>query len=533
MTGVSMRNFHFPGRSPVYGRRAMCATSHPTASLTAMEVLKEGGNAVDAAIATAAVLAVVEPHMTGIGGDCFALIAKPGLGKPIALSAAGRAPAAATAEWLATSGLQRIEPTAPHAVTVPGAIDGWTRLLADYGTLPLERVLAPAIDLAEHGFPVAPRVAADWADGVARISHHAGAWAHLFRDGAVPRAGEVMRFSALAETLRTIARQGREGFYAGAVAEDMVAELNALGGLHTLDDFAAQRATYVEPIAVAWRGVELWELPPSNQGIVALMVLRMLEQIGLPAEPISAERYHLQLEAARLAYAMRDVFVADPDMADVPVTHLLSNAVIDGLAARVDRRARRQDLGPLPQPAGSDTVYFAVVDESGMAVSFINSLYDTFGSGIVARKTGIVLHNRGKGFVCDPGHRNCIAPRKRPMHTLVPAMVLKGGQPHMAFGVMGADFQPMGHVYVMTNVFHYGMDPQEATDAPRAFFDGDTVLVEESLPEAVVAGLRQLGHRLAVRRMPWGGGQIVRIDPDSGVLTGASDPRKDGLALGY
>jgi gamma-glutamyltranspeptidase/glutathione hydrolase len=503
------------------------------ASLTAIEILKAGGNAVDAAIAAAAVLAVVEPHMTGIGGDCFALIAKPGLDKPIALNAAGRAPAGATAEWLAGSGLERIDPTSVHAVTVPGAVDGWTRLLADYGSLPLGRLLEPAIALAEEGCPVAPRVAADWALFEAHISHHAGAKAHLFRSGAVPRPGEVMRFPALAETLRAIAREGREGFYAGTVAEDMVSELRALGGLHTLEDFAAQRASYVAPLSLAWRGVELWELPPSNQGIVALMLLEMLERIGLPPDPVSVERYHVQLEAARLAFAARDAFVADPDMADVPVEHLLSDALIDDLAARVDRSRRREDLGPLPEPAGSDTVYFTVVDENGMAVSFINSLYDTFGSGIVTRKTGIVLHNRGKGFVCDPKHRNCIAPRKRPLHTLVPAMVLKHGRPLMAFGVMGAHFQPMGHVYVMTNVFHYGMDPQEAIDAPRVFFDGDTVLFEESVPEAVVEGLRRLGHCVAPRRMPWGGAQVVCIDQETGVLTGASDPRKDGCALGY
>jgi gamma-glutamyltranspeptidase/glutathione hydrolase len=342
-----------------------------------------------------------------------------------------------------------------------------------------------------------------------------------------------MRFPALARTLRIIAREGREGFYAGEVAEDIVGELRALGGLHTVEDFAAQRSSYVEPISVAYRGVELCELPPSNQGIVALMVLKMLEKLGLPEDPVSVERYHVQLEAARLAFAMRDAFVADPDKADVPVEHMLSDAVIHELAGRVDRRRRREDLGPLPQPPGSDTVYFAVVDEQGMAVSFINSLYDDFGSGIVTAKTGIVLHNRGKGFVCDPKHPNCIAPGKRPMHTLVPAMVLKAGKPHMVFGVMGAHFQPMGHAYIMTNMFHYGMDPQAAIDTPRVFFDGDTVLAEESVPAPVIAGLRQLGHRVATRTMPWGGAQAVVIDRENGVLVGASDHRKDGLALGY
>jgi gamma-glutamyltranspeptidase / glutathione hydrolase len=531
--GDLMRNFHFPGRSAVYGRRAMCATSHPAASLTAIETLKAGGNAVDAAIATAAVLAVVEPHMTGIGGDCFALIAKPGHGL-VALNAAGRAPAGADAAWLAGSGLERIEPTSVHAVTVPGAVDGWTRLLDDHGTMRLARLLEPAIELAERGFAVSPRVAADWALHEARISGQAGARQHLFKEGAVPREGEVMRFPALARTLRIVAGAGREGFYAGEVAEDIVAELKALGGLHTLADFAAQRATYVEPIRVAYRGVELAELPPSNQGIVALMLLKMLERIGLPDDPVSVARYHIQLEAARLAFAVRDRFVADPDMAEVPVEHLLSDAVIGDLAGRVDARRRREDLGPLPEPPGSDTVYFAIVDEKGMAVSFINSLYGAFGCGIATTKTGVLLHNRGEGFVCDPGHRNCIAPRKRPMHTLVPAMVLEDGQPLMAFGVMGAHFQPMGHAYVMTNMFHYGMDAQAAIEVPRAFFDGDTaVVVEEAVPAAVVAGLERLGHRVATHRMPWGGAQAVVIDREHGVLIGASDHRKDGLALGY
>ena len=528
-----MRNFHFPGRSLVYGRRAMCATSHPAASLTAIETLREGGNAVDAAIATVAVLCVVEPQMTGIGGDCFAILAKPGQKKLIALNAAGRAPAAATAQWLAKSRLERIEPTSPHAVTVPGAIDGWTRLLADHGTMPLERLLAPAIGYAERGFAVSPRVAADWALHAAHISRHAGAKKHLFRQGEVPRAGEVMQFPALVRTLKVIAREGREGFYAGAVAKDIVAELNALGGLHTMADFAAQRANYVTTISVPYRGVELNEMPPSNQGIVALMLLKMLEKIGLPKDPVSVERYHVQIEAARLAFAMRDRFVADPDMADVPVEHMLSDAVIDGLAKRVQRRRRREDVGPLPEPVGSDTVYFAIVDEKGMAVSFINSLYDDFGSGIVTSKTGVVLHNRGKGFVCDPAHPNCIEPGKRPMHTLVPAMVTKDGKPCMVFGVMGAHFQPRGHVYIMTNMFHYGMDPQAAVDTPRVFLDGDRVLVEDCVPAAVVTGLEDLGHRVAKRTMPWGGAQIVVMDRANGVLVGASDGRKDGMALGY
>jgi gamma-glutamyltranspeptidase/glutathione hydrolase len=528
-----MRSFHFPGRSPVYSRRAMCATSHPLASLTAIETLKKGGNAVDAAIATAAILAVIEPQMTGIGGDCFAIVAKPGE-KLIGLNASGRAPQAATAAWYAGKGISQIPLQSPHAVTVPGAIDGWARLLADHGTMSLSEVLAPAIEQAEQGFPVAPRVAHDWNVVADKLAGNAGARQHLLPGGRPPRVGEVVRFPALARTLRRIADQGRDGFYAGEVAADMVGELRAMGGLHTMEDFAAQSSTYVEPISVAYRGVELCELPPSNHGIVALMMLKMLEKIGRPSEsPTAPERYHVMVEAARLAYGMRDVYVADPEVAEVDVDFMLSDGVIEDLVGRIDRKRRVPDFGPMPRAGGSDTVCFSIVDERGMAVSFINSLFATFGSGLVTSKAGITLHNRGQGFVLDPAHPNCIAPRKRPLHTLVPAMVLKDGEPLVSFGVMGAAFQPIGHVYFTTNLFDYGLDLQEAVDVPRVFFEGADVLVEESVPPATKERLAAMGHPLKTRPDPWGGAQAVLIDRTNRVLIGASDPRKDGCALGY
>ncbi len=528
-----MRSFHLPGRSPVYSQRAMCATSHPLASLAAVEMMRQGGNAVDAAITAAAVLAVVEHPMTGIGGDCFAMVAKPGKDL-IALNASGRAPAAATAEWYAEAGIKQIEMQSAHAVTVPGAIDGWATLLADHGTVSLAKALAPAIDYAENGFVVAPRVAHDWKEASAKLAAHPGAKQHLLPGGRAPNVGEVVRFPALARTLRLIAENGREGFYAGEVAEDIVAELKRMGGLHTLEDFAAQRCSYVKPISVSYRGVELWELPPNNHGIVALILLKMLEKLDLRSmSPTSAERYHVLMEAGRLAYLMRDTFVADPDMANVPVEHMLSDAVIDSLVKRIDRTKRLKDLGPAPRPVGSDTVYLSIVDESGMAVSFINSLFSAFGSGIVAPKSGVTLHNRGQGFVLDPAHSNCIAPRKRPMHTLVPAIATRDGKPFLSFGVMGAAFQPMGHVLVLTNMIDYGMDPQEAVDCPRVFFEGDDLFIEETVSAAVAEQLAAMGHSVKVRPEPWGGSQMVRIDRENGVLVGASDARKDGCALGY
>lgn len=527
-----MRNFALPGRSPVYATRAMCATSHPLASVAAIEQLKSGGNAVDAAIAAAAVMCVVEHPMTGIGGDCFAIVAKPGT-NPVALNAAGRAPKAATPEWYARQGIKAITTQSPHAVTVPGAIDGWATLLKDYGTRSFADVLARAIEYAEGGFVIAPRVAYDWSKLAEKLSAHPGARQHLLPGGRPPKVGEKVRFPELGKTLHALAAKGRDAFYTGEIAADMVAELKEIGGLHTVEDFAAQTSSYVDPISVRYRGVDLYELPPSNQGIVALIMLRILDRLGsIGTDPLAAERYHIMMEAGRHAYALRDAFVADPDMAKVPVAHMLSDAVADELASRIDRKQRR-DIGPVPKPSGSDTIYLTVVDGNGMAVSFINSLFSAFGTGIVTRKTGITLHNRGQGFVLDPTHLNCIAPSKRPMHTLVPAMAFKDGRPWLSFGVMGANFQPMGHAYVMTNMLDYEMDPQAALDHPRAFFEGDEIKLETSMPQSVFDGLTAAGHKVVYNEAPWGGGQIVEIDQANGILIGASDPRKDGMAVGY
>lgn len=531
--GSAMRSFHYPGRSPVIGRHGMCATSHPAASLVAIETLKRGGNAVDAAIAATALLCVVEPAMTGIGGDCFAIVHKPGTGL-IGLNSSGRAPKSATCDWYANAGIKQIQVTTPHAVTIPGAIDGWATLLRDHGTMSLAGVLAPAIDAAENGFVVAPRVAHDWAGLVDKLKLHAGARQHLLVDGRSPRMGETMRFPALAATLKAIARDGRDAFYRGAVAEDIVSELRELGGLHTIEDFAAQKASYVKPIAVPYGGVELNELPPNNQGIVALIMLRMLDRLEVREFGASSvERYHLLLECGRLAYAARDAFVADPDHARVSVPAMLSDAFIDGLVKRVDLKRRTPTLGPIPAPKGGDTTCLSVVDRNGMAVSFINSLFSGFGSAIVTRKSGVVLQNRGTGFVLDPSHANCIAPGKRPMHTLVPALATKGGEPWLAFGVMGGAFQAAGHAQVLTNIVDYRMDVQEAIDHPRVFFEGGEVHYEATLAHSIAPALAELGHTVSQRGDPWGGGQAVEIDANLGILIGGSDARKDGCAIGF
>ncbi len=526
-----MRNLHLPGRSPVYATTAMCATSHPLASQTALGVLKDGGNAVDAAIAATAVLCVVEHPMTGIGGDCFALISKPG-SPPTALNASGRAPAALTADLLIGQGIDVIPQQSPHAVTVPGAIDGWSKILKDHGTRSLKELLQPAIGYATDGFPVAPRVATDWSGAVAKLTANPAAASHFLIDGRAPAVGEIMRLPALARTLTEIADGGRDAFYEGDIAADIVAELNALGGVHTAADFAAQASSYVEPISVRYRGLDILELPPNNHGVVVLIMLKMMDRLGRISDgPDDPDRFHVMLEIARLAYAMRDEFVADPDMANVPVAHMLDDAVIGELVSRVDRNRANLELGPLPQPKGSDTVYLSVVDSDGMAVSFINSLFADFGSGIATAKTGIMLHNRGQGFVVRPGHRNCVAPRKRPLHTLIPALAMDDGHLAMSFGVMGGAYQPAGHAHVLANMLDYGMDPQEALDGQRVFFDGPKVLVEETATQAFRTALNAKGHDVGVRDLPWGGGQIIQVA--NGTLIGGSDPRKDGCALGY
>ncbi len=555
-----MRSFHLPGRSPVMARNAMVATSHPLASDAALQALRAGGNAVDAALTATAVLCVVEPHMTGIGGDCFALVAPPD-GPLQALSGAGRAPAAATRDAvlraLAARGLEpvtdgfgqaRVPRECAQAVTVPGAIAGWWALHQAHGRLPWEEVFTPAIAAARDGFAVASRVAADWHETAPRIRQDNDATAMLLGgDGDAPVAGDVWRFPALAGTLRTIATAGRDGFYRGPVAEDMVAKLHAIGGLHTMDDFAAQDATWEAPLSrpvagVPETGLDLVEMPPINQGLLAQMMMGILARVPAyrGAGPVSAQRYHIMMEAARLAYTARGQYLADPEVEPVPTDHLLSDAILDALAARIDADRRTPDLGLVPPPSGSNTIYLAVADADGMTVSFINSLFSNFGSAIVAPGAGVAFNNRAQGFTLDEGHPNVIAPRKRPMHTLAPGMLLRNGRPAMAFGVMGADFQPTGQVYVLSNMLHFGMDAQEALDAPRIFFEAPPAGVlgaEDGVPDAVIDELRAMGHDVQRRQEPWGGGQAVEIrnraDGDGRVLIGASDPRKDGCALGY
>jgi gamma-glutamyltranspeptidase / glutathione hydrolase len=532
-----MRDFHLPGRSPVYATHGMAATSMPAATLTALDVLRSGGNALDAAVAAVAVLCVIEPQSTGIGGDCFCLYAPAGAGRVIALNGSGRAPAAATIDWYEKQGITAIDNVSAHAVTVPGAIGAWETLLKAHGRKELHELLQPAISYAAEGWPVHQKVAWDWKRLEAKLRNN-GAH-HFLPGGMAPNAGDIFEQQALAETLRAIARHGAKAFYEGPIAADMVATLRARGGLHTEEDFATglHGAEFVEPIALNWRGHDVFQCPPNGQGIVALMILGMLGGLKSAGDgPLGALRYHRHIEAARLAYRDRDAFVADPSQASVPVKKLLSPEYLGGLRALID------DAKTLPQlpaageallPPHKDTVYLCVVDKDGNACSFINSLFEGFGSAILAEKSGVMLQNRGFGFRVERGHPNCIAPRKRPMHTIIPGMVMKDGEAVMPYGVMGGHFQPMGHSLFLTNLLEYGLDIQEAIDLPRLFPLRGKVQIEHGIPLDICDRLARLGHELETVERPHGGGQAIWIDRRRGVLVGGSEPRKDGLALGY
>jgi gamma-glutamyltranspeptidase/glutathione hydrolase len=468
--------------------------------------------------------------MTGIGGDCFVLYTRPGEPDVRALNGSGRAPAAASAAALRAAGHATLPADSVHTVTVPGAVDAFCRLAENDGRLGLDALLAPAIHYAEEGVPVAPRVAFDWQQD-AHVLKGAARDAYLI-DGAVPCQGQVFRAPRQAEVLRRIARNGRAGFYEGEVAEDMRATLTALGGLHTAEDFATVCATEADPIAGDYGNVTLYEHPPNGQGAAAILMLNILRRFDLAAmDPLGADRAHIEAEAAKLAYDARDRFSADAGHT-ARLDHMLAEDTADALAALIDPACAMPAAAPLAETVHKDTIYITVVDRDRMAVSLIYSIYNGFGAGIASDRFGILFHNRGAGFTLQEGHPNELAGGKRPMHTIIPAMLGAGGRITMPFGVMGGAYQPNGHARVVSNLVDFGMDPQIALDAPRAFSDSGTMKVERGYTDAVRRDLADRGHDVVVPDTPIGGAQAIRIH-DSGVLEGASDPRKDGCALGY
>ena len=530
-----MRDFQLPGRSAAVGTHGMAATSHPLATLAALDVLRRGGNAVDAAVAAVAVQCVVEPSMVGIGGDVWALYA-PASGGVVALDGSGHAPAKARIDRLTGRGAREIAQHSPDAVTVPGAVAGWDALLQAHGTMDLAALMQPAIDHARHGFPVHPKVAMDWRHGAPTIgSSAAGRRFYLKPDGAAPSMGDVVALPALAKTLATIAKRGARGFYEGELAQAMAESLQEFGGVHDVEDFASYRAEFVQPIKAGYRGLTVYECPPAGQGVVALLMLRALEGFDLAGlDPNGSARHHLFAEVTKLAYAERDRHLADPRHLDVPVADLLGERHVAAMRAKVDPKAAGQAAPPSLLDAHKDTIYLTVVDRDRNACSLICSIFDNFGSGLVCPRTGVLFQDRGRSFRLDPSHPNALAPRKRPMHTIIPALAFEGERLFASFGVMGGQYQPVGHAQVLSLVRDHRLDPQAAIDAPRSMtYPGPALAVERGFSAEVREELTALGHDVETSSEPIGGGQMILVDHQRGVLLGGSDPRKDGMALGY
>ncbi len=529
-------------RSMISARRGMVGASNPLAAQGGLNILRAGGNAADAAVATSALMNVMDPGSCGIGGDCFALYFDAKTKQVTALNGSGRAPQALTLEKVRALGWQKMNPHHAHSVTVPGAVRGWQDLLARHGTMTLADVLGDAIYYAEEGFPTAPVVGYRWQRSGAFLRNAANAEEYLPK-GAPPKAGQVLRLPGLAKTLRAIAEGGADAFYSGPVAEAIVKSLQERGGLMSLDDLKAQHSTWDEPIHTDYHGITIYECPPNGQGLTALIALNIAENFNLKSLPWdSAERIHLMAECMRLAWADAHEYIADMRRAEVPVDRLLSKEYAAKRAALIQPYyAIDPPPSPGELPGGSDTIYLSVVDGAGNACSFIKSLYMGFGVGIVAKGTGVWLQNRGAGFSLRPGHRNCLAPGKRPYHTIIPGLALKDGELWASFGVMGGFMQPQGHFQVISAMVDDELNPQEALNRPRWQIDngdpGGSLLIEDGCPFKTLAGLAERGHRIqpeaGIGRGNFGRGQIIRYDAESGIMHGGSEPRADGQIAAF
>jgi gamma-glutamyltranspeptidase/glutathione hydrolase len=537
----------FATRSVVHARHGMVAAAHPLAVQIGVDVLQKGGSAVDAAIAVNAALGFLEPVSCGIGGDLFALVWDVRTGRLHGLNASGRAPRAASADKVPPDEDGTIPSRSPWAWTVPGAVDGWFELHAKFGRLPLADVLGPAIKAAREGEPVPQVIAGQWESGARILKDKPGFAATFLPDGRPPREGEIFRNPGLARAYEALVKGGRDAYYRGEIARAIVEMSQKTGGLFTLDDFTAHRSEWVEPLSTDYRGVRVFELPPNGQGITALMLLNILENFDLRAMGRdSADFWHTMVEAKKLAYEDRARFIADPAFHPTSVDWLLSKGYARERARQIDRAraAERIDAGHPPVASG-DTTYLAVADGDGNMVSLIQSNYSGFGSGYTVDGWGFGLHNRGAQFSLKPGQPNTLQGGKRPFHTIIPAFAMKDGKPWLAFGVMGGDMQPQGHVQVLVNAIDFGMDLQEAGDAARYYHTGSSeptgtlmttggsLALESGVPAEVRRELVKRGHQVTDRVGLFGGYQAVARDPATGVLSGATESRKDGCAMGY
>ncbi|MEL1263537.1 gamma-glutamyltransferase [Pseudoxanthomonas putridarboris] len=545
----------FATRSEVIAPQAMAATSHPLATQIALDVMKQGGSAMDAAIAANAALGLMEPTGNGIGGDLFAIVWDPKTKKLHGYNGSGRSPKSLTLEYFRQQGITDIPPHGPLPVSVPGAVDAWFALHGRFGRLPMKDVLAPTIRYAREGHPVHQTIAYYWDRSVPRLSKFPGFKEQFTLDGRAPRVGELWKNPYLANTLQRIADGGRDAFYTGDIARTIDAYFKANGGFLSYEDMAAHTGEWVEPVSTNYRGYDVWELPPNGQGIAALQMLNVLEGYDFSRIPFgSPQHVHLFVEAKKLAFADRARWYADPAFHPAPVARLVSKPYAEQRRALIsDGKVLREVQPGTPKELDEgDTIYLTTADKDGMMVSLIQSNYRGMGSGMAPPGLGFILQDRGEMFVlegCDekPAHPNCYAPGKRPFHTIIPAFITKDGKPHTSFGLMGGAMQPQGHVQIVMNLVDFGMNLQEAGDAPRiqhegsteptgratAMSDGGVVQLESGFPYETVRALMDKGHHVEWALGPYGGYQAIRRDPETGVYYGASESRKDGQAAGY
>ncbi len=527
-------------RSEVIAPHGMVAASQPLAAQVGIDILKAGGNAIDAAVAVNAVLGLVEPHMNGVGGDLFAILWDAETEKLHALNATGRAPYQINRETLVRQGYTRMPGKGPLTWTVPGAVDGWHELLERFGTLELADVLAPAIAYARGGFPVSEIIQRQWAGSALALAQWPDSAATYLPAGRPPRVGEVFKNPNLAATYEAIAQGGRDAFYKGDIARRIVAFSEGNGGYFTMADFEDHSSVWVEPVGTSYRGYDVWEVPPNSSGILALMILNLMEGYDVAAlGHNSADAIHLYAEAKKLVWADRNTYVADADANELPTLPLITKSYADLRRRLIDPERAGLEVAPGQPFDHSDTVYLTVVDKDRNAISLIESIFGGFGSDVVPGDLGFALQNRGSGFSLEEGHLNSLEPHKRSLHTNMPAFVTKDGKPFMSFGVMGGSMQPQGHWQVLSNIIDFGMNLQEAGDAARvrhspSLRPGGTVAVEPGVSDEVIAELRRRGHH--VERQGgggMGGYQAIMIHPETGMLHGGTDPRKDGQVIGY
>ncbi|MBI29305.1 MAG: gamma-glutamyltransferase [Pelagibacteraceae bacterium] len=527
-----MRNFQLPGRSNILSEKGIAATSHPLASLEAISVLKNGGNAIDAAIAASAVLSVVEPNATGIGGDCFAIIAPEGK-NPVSFNGSGIASEKSTFEFFKKNNINKIDLESPHSVTIPGALDAWSCMHKNYGKMDFEKLFITAIKYAEEGFYVTEVVSSEWQNNIKKLSNNKNSKKIFLKNGKSFNFAEKHCNEALSQTLKIVSKKGARAFYEGDIANDIVESLNEIGGNHTLEDFYKQKTIVDKTIFCNYKNLKIHQCPPNGPGITVLIMMKIMEAFEISQyDKMSVERFHLEAEATKLAYQLREKNIGDPNFKQIDIDEILSPKTIEDLIKKISIK-ECYNIGELNIPAHPETVYLTVVDRDLNTVSFINSICFAFGSGITTNKTGVLLQNRGTNFRIEKDHPNCIDSLKRPLHTIIPGMVMdNNNEVNISYGVMGGQFQPVGQTHLLNNIIDYKMDIQGAIDFPRGFYFNNQYNLEEGISENIKEQLRVLGHKTVNSQSPIGGGQVILIDKDKGLLIGGSDSRKDGCAIG-